>query len=154
MLWHSLDRWLLQCTDKLFHSVGIPRLHWWLHFYICMNGIGFLSVRADSAQGTTDGSCLMFTRSNLMRSARHGVEGVKTHSYWKTEQAYDIWWYWYKGPNSAREGLLSSLLTRIEGLRTEDVVHFTDCKAHWGNVIVILGYINKIDLIWSYLIAD
>ena len=39
-------------------------------------------------------------------------------------------------------------LTRIEGLRTEDVVHCTDCKAHWGNVIVILGYINKIDLIW------
>ena len=24
----------------------------------------------------------------------------------------------------------------------------TDLKAHWGNVIVILGYINKIDLIW------
>ena len=38
-------------------------------------------------------------------------------------------------------------LTQIEGLRTEDVVHCTDCKAHWGNVIVILGYINKTDLI-------
>ena len=43
-------------------------------------------------------------------------------------------------------------LTRIEGLRTEDVVHCTDCKAHWGNVIVILGYINKINLIfWASL---
>ena len=40
-------------------------------------------------------------------------------------------------------------LTWIEGLRTEDVVHCADCKAHWGNVIVILGYINKIDLIWG-----
>ena len=39
-------------------------------------------------------------------------------------------------------------LARIEGLRTEDVVHCTDCKAHWGKVIVILDYINKIDLIW------
>ena len=47
-------------------------------------------------------------------------------------------------------------LTRVEGLRTEDVVHCTDCKAHWGNVIVILGYINKIDLIWfdSYWARD
>ena len=33
-------------------------------------------------------------------------------------------------------------LTRIEGLRTEHVVHRTDCK-----VIVIFGYINKTDLI-------
>ena len=33
---------------------------------------------------------------------------------------------------------------QIEGLRTEDVVHCTDCKAHWGNVIVILGYIKTI----------
>ena len=39
-------------------------------------------------------------------------------------------------------------LTQIQGLRTEDVVHCTDCKAHWLNVIVILGYINKFDLIW------
>ena len=37
-----------------------------------------------------------------------------------------------------------SFLTQIEGLRTEDVVHCTDCKAHWGNVFVILGYINTI----------
>ena len=28
--------------------------------------------------------------------------------------------------------------TRIEGLRTEDVVHCTKCKAHWGNVIYIV----------------
>ena len=39
-------------------------------------------------------------------------------------------------------------LTRIKVLRTEDVDHCTDCKAHWGNVIVILGYINKTDLSW------
>ena len=39
-------------------------------------------------------------------------------------------------------------ITQFEGLRTEDVVHHTDCKAQWGNVIVILGYINKIYLIW------
>ena len=39
-------------------------------------------------------------------------------------------------------------LTQIQGLRTEDVVHCTDCKAHWFNVIVILGYINKFDLIY------
>ena len=37
-------------------------------------------------------------------------------------------------------------LTRIEGLRTEDAVDCTDCKAHWGDVIAILGSINKIDL--------
>ena len=43
-------------------------------------------------------------------------------------------------------------LTRTEGLRTEDVVHCTACKAQWGNVIVILGYINKIDLIRFELI--
>ena len=36
-------------------------------------------------------------------------------------------------------------LTRIEGPRTEGVIHST---AHWSNVIVILGYITKTDLIW------
>ena len=30
----------------------------------------------------------------------------------------------------------------------EDVVHCTDCKAHWGYVIVILHYRAKIDGIW------
>ena len=39
-------------------------------------------------------------------------------------------------------------LTALEGLRTEDVIHCTDCKALLGNVIAILGYINKIDLNW------
>ena len=39
-------------------------------------------------------------------------------------------------------------ITRIEGLKTQDVIHCTDCKAHWGNVIVILGCIDQIDLIW------
>ena len=29
------------------------------------------------------------------------------------------------------------LLPSIKGLRTEDVVHCKDCKAHWGDVIVI-----------------
>ena len=41
-------------------------------------------------------------------------------------------------------------LTRVECLRTENVVHCTDCKAHWGNVIAIFIYINKTDLIWSW----
>ena len=36
----------------------------------------------------------------------------------------------------------------MEGLRTEDAVHCTDYKAHWGNVILIFGFINKIILIW------
>ena len=35
-------------------------------------------------------------------------------------------------------------LTQIEGLGTEGVVCSTDYTAYWGNVIVILGYINKI----------
>ena len=39
-------------------------------------------------------------------------------------------------------------LTWIEGLRTQGVFHCRDCKAHWGNVIVMLGYINKIAWIW------
>ena len=39
------------------------------------------------------------------------------------------------------------LLTRTEGLRTEAVVHCTDHKAHWGDVIVILGNVNDIDMI-------
>ena len=39
-------------------------------------------------------------------------------------------------------------LTWIEGRRTEDVIHCTACKAHWGNVIVILGYIHQIDLMY------
>ena len=45
-------------------------------------------------------------------------------------------------------------LNWIEGLRTEDVVLCTNCKAHWGNVILILGYINKTDLkvIWLFII--
>ena len=38
-------------------------------------------------------------------------------------------------------------LTGIEDVRTEDVVHCRDCKAHWGNVIVFLSYIY-IQLIW------
>ena len=37
----------------------------------------------------------------------------------------------------------TNLLPQIEALRTGDVVHCTNCKAHWGNVIVILSYINK-----------
>ena len=47
--------------------------------------------------------------------------------------------------------------SQIKRLRTEDVVHFTGCKVHWDNVIVILGYTNDIDLIkripefnWNY----
>lgn len=39
-------------------------------------------------------------------------------------------------------------LTGIAGLRTEDVAHCTDCKARRGNVIVILGNMNKTDLIY------
>ena len=35
-------------------------------------------------------------------------------------------------------------LTRIKGLRTEDVVHCTDCKAHWG----ILHFIWKGPRVW------
>lgn len=38
-------------------------------------------------------------------------------------------------------------LTRIGRLRTVDDFHRTDCKAQWGNVIVILGNINTIHLI-------
>ena len=41
-------------------------------------------------------------------------------------------------------------LTRIEDLRTEDAVCCTDCKACCVNVILIFGYINKIDLIEVY----
>lgn len=36
--------------------------------------------------------------------------------------------------------LLQFFLPPVEGLRTEDVVH---CKAHWGDVIVIFGCVNK-----------
>lgn len=32
---------------------------------------------------------------------------------------------------------------------TEHIVYCTDCKAHYSNVIVILGYINKIDFTWQ-----
>lgn len=38
-------------------------------------------------------------------------------------------------------------LTWSEGQSTEDVVCCTDCRAHCGNVIVLLGCINKHDLI-------
>ena len=37
-------------------------------------------------------------------------------------------------------------IERIKGIRTEDVVLCTDYKDHWGDVIRIVGYINKIDL--------
>lgn len=43
-------------------------------------------------------------------------------------------------------------LSRNNSLRTEDVIHSPDCKAHWGNVVVIWGYIDKTDLIWLSLI--
>ena len=36
----------------------------------------------------------------------------------------------------------SFFLTWIEGVRTEDVARYADCKTQWGDVIVILGYIN------------
>lgn len=36
--------------------------------------------------------------------------------------------------------LLQFFLPSVEGLRMEDVVH---CKAHWGDVIVIFGCVNK-----------
>ncbi len=40
-------------------------------------------------------------------------------------------------------------LIRIVGLRTEDVICCTDCKAPWGKLcFVILSYINKFDLTW------
>ena len=45
-------------------------------------------------------------------------------------------------------------LTGVECLRTEDVDHYTDCRAHWGNVIVILGCINKTDLIWLFVNSE
>ena len=44
---------------------------------------------------------------------------------------------------------VSAFLSWIKGLRTEDVVH---CKAHWGSVIVIWGFINK--MIWIDLQSD
>ena len=34
----------------------------------------------------------------------------------------------------------NNFLTWIEVLRTEDVILFTGCKAHWGNVTMIWGY--------------
>ena len=43
-------------------------------------------------------------------------------------------------------------LLEIEGLRRKDVACCTDGKAHRGNVIVIVGYTNNIDLIWFDLI--
>ncbi len=42
----------------------------------------------------------------------------------------------------------------VEGLRTEGVVCYTDCKAPWGKLwFVILGYTNKngLDLTWNIL---
>ncbi len=43
-------------------------------------------------------------------------------------------------------------LIRINGLRTEGVVHCTDCTATCDKLwFVILGYINKIDLTWNWL---
>lgn len=39
------------------------------------------------------------------------------------------------------------------GLKTEDNIHCTDCKAHCGNVIVILGYIDKILFVWKLTFA-
>ena len=35
----------------------------------------------------------------------------------------------------------------------EDIVHYTYCKASWDIVIVILSYINEIDLIWVTITA-
>ena len=42
------------------------------------------------------------------------------------------------------------IFTGIEGLRTEDVVHVADWKAHWGNMIVIFLAALK-QLRWFYL---
>ena len=41
------------------------------------------------------------------------------------------------------------LPSSVETLTLEDVVHCTDCKAHWGTVIMTFGYIDK--LIWLFL---
>ena len=41
-------------------------------------------------------------------------------------------------------------LTWIDSLRTAGIVHCTYFKAHWWNVIVILGNIYNIDLIWLF----
>lgn len=38
----------------------------------------------------------------------------------------------------------SSLVSRA--LRTEDVLHYTDYKAHRGNVIVSLDYIDELNI--------
>ena len=35
-------------------------------------------------------------------------------------------------------------LSRMEDLRTDDVVHCIDCKVGWGSEIIILGYIHEI----------
>lgn len=44
--------------------------------------------------------------------------------------------------------LVLPLYGKMEGLSTGDVVYCKDCKTLWGNVIVILAYINKTYLIW------
>ena len=37
----------------------------------------------------------------------------------------------------------------VNFVNSEDVIHCTDCKVHWGNVIVILDDLRKKnDLIW------
>lgn len=53
----------------------------------------------------------------------------------------------------------SVALSGIARLRTEDIAHCTDCKARWGNVTVILGNMNKTDLIhplewWCLVCSD
>ena len=37
-----------------------------------------------------------------------------------------------------------------KGLRTDDVIYCTICKAHWGSVIVIWGCVNKMYLILTF----
>ena len=52
--------------------------------------------------------------------------------------------------------LSKCFFTLVEGLRTKAVLHCTDCKTHWGEVIVILGFVNKMYifiLIWFEAIS-
>ena len=80
------------------------------------------------------------------------IESCQKNKYWsKFPEGSYIFFFFYPVKGFFFSINVKFFLTRIEGLRTEDVVHCTDCKAHWGNVIVILGYINKIDLIWFKL---
>lgn len=79
-------------------------------------------------------ACLTFFRGSYVQLTLK----VKAQQDASESEETSIWCFFFLNMSSLSNSNRES----------QDIVHCSHCKAHWGDVIVILGNITEIDLIW------